>query len=411
VSTAPLQSLLLAGGSSATPDPDAPPQELSGWAPGSAQQIRNVAAKLQPASPDVENAASDLARASHAQALEWIAQGRSPVLPDGSLDPQFVEEVVQCEPQAAAVLSQEQAALPPEQRLTVGEAAALGVTTERTLPSRQVRQGFARAVKAVGVSGGLDTALQQELGADTQHTFGPRAAQAQAVVGQMQDAGLANEMGRQLVETVGESVEQNPRLTAQQFREGRLERMRQWDSATGDPETTDRIVEGLIGLGAAPQVSLREIPRPAEPRPAMPSSPAAATLPQAADWETPPATAADLAGPQPLPPTSRMAAEPAVHTQEVLTGSIPGADTTVAAPGEAYDPALFARLRTWRQEAARQAGQKAFYVFPDATLKRIAAARPQTLEELGALKGVGPRKLEQYGQDVLDTIHRGEETE
>ena len=88
-----------------------------------------------------------------------------------------------------------------------------------------------------------------------------------------------------------------------------------------------------------------------------------------------------------------------------------GADTAVAAPGDVYDPALFARLRAWRQGAARQAGQKAFYVFPDATLKRIAAARPQTLEDLGAIKGVGPRKLEQYGQDVLDTISRGEETE
>ena len=457
VSTAPLQALLLAGGSSATPDPDASPQapaeaqpqELSGWAPQSARQIRDAAAKLQPASPDVENAAYDLARAGHAQAVQWTADGRSPVLPDGSLDPQFVEEVVQREPQAATVLSREQASLPPDQRLSVGEAAALGVTTERTLPSRQVRQGFARAVKAVGVSGGLDTALQQELGADTQHTFGPRAAQAQAVVGQMQDARLANEMGRQLVETVGESVEQNPRLTAQQFREGRLERMRQWDAATGDPETTDRIVEGLIGLGATPQVALREIPRPAEPRPAVAIGAASVTVTQAIGLDTPvvdqaarPAdawssepgaasgvtghgslVAVDLPAPEPLPtfgaaeavlPVTYVpdtAAQSAVHTQEVPTGSIPVADTASATPGEAYDPALFARLRAWRQEAARQAGQKAFYVFPDATLKRIAAARPQTLEDLGAIKGVGPRKLEQYGQDVLDTIHRGEETE
>jgi hypothetical protein len=448
MSTAPLQALLLADGSSATPDPDAlpqppadtQPQELSGWAPQSARQIRDAAAKLQPASPDVENAAYDLARAGHAQAVQWTADGRSPVLPDGSLDPQFVEEVVQREPEAATVLSQEQAALPPEQRLSVGEAAALGVTTERTLPPRQVRQGFAHAVKAAGTDGNLDSALRAELGAGTEHVFGPHAGRAQAVVRQMQDAGLASEMGRQLVETVGESVEQNPRLTAQQFPEGRLERMRQWDAATGDPETTDRIVEGLIGLGAAPQVTLREIPRSAEPRPPMPGrSPRTegpgttepdtalveeALRPAADDWAPLPGAApADLPGPVPLPTLDAAghvppfagapgtAAEPAVHTQEVPTGSIPGTDTASAIPGEAYDPVLFARLRAWRQEAARQAGQKAFHVFPDATLKRIAAARPQTLEDLGAIKGVGPRKIEQYGQDVLDTIHRGEETE
>jgi superfamily II DNA helicase RecQ len=77
--------------------------------------------------------------------------------------------------------------------------------------------------------------------------------------------------------------------------------------------------------------------------------------------------------------------------------------TRPASPTETqYDPDLFERLRTWRLETAQQAGQKAFYVFPDATLQRIAAARPQTLEDLQSVKGVGPKKLEQYGQSVLD---------
>ncbi len=88
-------------------------------------------------------------------------EGRSPVLPDGSLDPQFVEEVVQRQPEAATVLTAEQASLPADQRLSVGEASALGVTTERIIPPRQVRQGFARAVKAVGAEGDLGPALQE----------------------------------------------------------------------------------------------------------------------------------------------------------------------------------------------------------------------------------------------------------
>jgi superfamily II DNA helicase RecQ len=84
--------------------------------------------------------------------------------------------------------------------------------------------------------------------------------------------------------------------------------------------------------------------------------------------------------------------------------------TRPASPTETqYDPVLFEQLRSWRLAAAQQEGQKAFYVFPDATLERIAAARPQTLEELETVKGVGPKKLQQYGQAVLDiTREEGE---
>lgn len=353
--------------------------DLSGWAPTSAQQIRQASAKLAPASPDAENAAFDLARAAHEQAVQWEQDGRPPVLPDGSLDPQFVEEVVQQAPDAAAVLVAEQAAahVPPEERLSIGEAVALGVTTQHTLPARQVRQGLARAVKTVGRDGDLDTALQDELGVGSEAVFGQRAQQAEEVVHQMQGAGLANELGRQLVETVGESLERNPRLTVQQFREGgspaRLARMRQWDRATGDPEVTDRIVDGLIGLGALPEATVKEIPMP----------PAPSLAPSVVSTE---------------PETTAPAAQPAEASATPTSPTV-----------EQYDSGLFERLRAWRLEAAQQQGQKAFYVFPDATLQRIAAARPQSLDDLQAVKGVGPKKLEQYGQAVLDITRQGAE--
>ena len=76
-----------------------------------------------------------------------------------------------------------------------------------------------------------------------------------------------------------------------------------------------------------------------------------------------------------------------------------------------YDPALFERLRSWRLATAQQEGQKAFYVFPNATLERVAAAQPQTLEDLEAVKGVGPKKLQQYGQAVLDITRQEGEVE
>lgn len=370
-SAAPLQSLLLGDGGA----------DLAGWSAGSRQQIRQAASKLEHASPAVENAAFDLAAAGHKQAQAWAEAGRSPIQADGYLDPQFVEEVVQQEPEPAATLAAEQAAahVPEDERLSIGEAVALGVTTQRTLPASQVRRGFARAVKAAGRDGDLDTALQGELGIDSQAAFGGRAEQAREVAAQMQGAGLGNELGRQLVETVGEGLERNPRLSVQQFREGRLGRMRQWDRATGDPETTDRVVEGLIGLGSMQETTVHEVPRP----PAPPSQPAIASTEAEAATQAAPSSAESSPSAAPVPtPAPAAATEPAAEDQ--------------------YDPAVFEQLREWRVQAARQEGKKTFYVFPDSTLKHIAAARPQTMDELGAVKGVGPKKLAQYGPALLD---------
>jgi ATP-dependent DNA helicase UvrD/PcrA len=68
------------------------------------------------------------------------------------------------------------------------------------------------------------------------------------------------------------------------------------------------------------------------------------------------------------------------------------------------DSGLFEALRDWRRERARQDGVPAYVVFHDATLRDIAAASPRTLRELGRISGIGPTKLERYGDDVLRVI-------
>jgi ATP-dependent DNA helicase RecQ len=74
-------------------------------------------------------------------------------------------------------------------------------------------------------------------------------------------------------------------------------------------------------------------------------------------------------------------------------------------PGDGdVDADLFERLRAWRRERARSDGVPAYVVFPDATLREIAAVRPASVGELTAVKGVGPAKLERYAADVLDLV-------
>ena len=64
------------------------------------------------------------------------------------------------------------------------------------------------------------------------------------------------------------------------------------------------------------------------------------------------------------------------------------------------DP-LFEALRDLRREIAREAGVPPYVVFHDATLREMASARPATLSALGALPGVGTKKLETYGPRFL----------
>ncbi|MFE7859320.1 ATP-dependent DNA helicase UvrD2 [Streptomyces sp. NPDC057403] len=65
------------------------------------------------------------------------------------------------------------------------------------------------------------------------------------------------------------------------------------------------------------------------------------------------------------------------------------------------DEGLYERLREWRADQARRSGQPAFCVFTDKTLVAIAEAVPDDEYELARIPGVGQRKLNRYGSDVL----------
>jgi len=65
---------------------------------------------------------------------------------------------------------------------------------------------------------------------------------------------------------------------------------------------------------------------------------------------------------------------------------------------------VFAALREWRLQRAKADGVPAYVVFHDRTLGEIAERSPRTLDELAGISGVGPTKLDRYGQDVLSAL-------
>ncbi len=71
-------------------------------------------------------------------------------------------------------------------------------------------------------------------------------------------------------------------------------------------------------------------------------------------------------------------------------------------PAEARD--LFERLRAWRVAAARRHGVPAYVIFHDSTLKEIARMRPSSLDGLRGISGVGARKLEAYGSEIVGLV-------
>jgi len=78
-----------------------------------------------------------------------------------------------------------------------------------------------------------------------------------------------------------------------------------------------------------------------------------------------------------------------------------GSKAPAALALDAPATARFDNLRAWRAEVAREHNLPAYIVFHDATLAEMARQQPTTLDELSGISGVGSKKLEAYGEDLL----------
>jgi ATP-dependent DNA helicase RecQ len=65
---------------------------------------------------------------------------------------------------------------------------------------------------------------------------------------------------------------------------------------------------------------------------------------------------------------------------------------------------LYERLRWWRVETARSHNVPAYVIFHDATLREIARAMPMSLDDMRNVSGVGEKKLETYGEQIIALV-------
>ncbi|MFT6589337.1 MAG: ATP-dependent DNA helicase RecQ [Rhodoferax sp.] len=68
--------------------------------------------------------------------------------------------------------------------------------------------------------------------------------------------------------------------------------------------------------------------------------------------------------------------------------------------------ARFSALKAWRATVAKEHNLPAYVIFHDATLAAIAECAPQSLADLQGLSGMGAKKLEAYGHEVLRVVEQ-----
>ena len=111
-----------------------------------------------------------------------------------------------------------------------------------------------------------------------------------------------------------------------------------------------------------------------------------------------------LKGEVPVQLRESVSAAPAKRARtRKTTGSAPPAAAANLGPDAQV---RFINLKAWRAEVAREHNLPAYVIFHDATLAAIAERCPATLEDLQGISGMGAKKLEAYGAEVLRVVDR-----
>ena len=68
------------------------------------------------------------------------------------------------------------------------------------------------------------------------------------------------------------------------------------------------------------------------------------------------------------------------------------------------DAAVYDALRAWRNARAQEEGKPAYALFTNRQLAELARRRPTSVSAIGAVRGIGPSRVDRYGEDVLTVI-------
>ncbi len=96
--------------------------------------------------------------------------------------------------------------------------------------------------------------------------------------------------------------------------------------------------------------------------------------------------------------------ETQLHLRKMIKKGSSGRQRSKTPFGKAADTAFWNALRDKRKQLAAEQGIAAYMIFHDATLMEMVDRRPQTLDQLSRISGVGDRKLEAYGDAFLAVI-------
>ncbi|MEY3252890.1 MAG: hypothetical protein RL227_1863, partial [Pseudomonadota bacterium] len=109
-----------------------------------------------------------------------------------------------------------------------------------------------------------------------------------------------------------------------------------------------------------------------------------------------------------VPVSLRQPAEPSPGRSRRERGSTKASRGSKPPPLPLDDAATerFLRLKAWRAEVAREHNLPAYVVFHDAALAEMAREQPASLAALGAISGVGAKKLEAYGAEILRLLEQ-----
>jgi ATP-dependent DNA helicase RecQ len=84
--------------------------------------------------------------------------------------------------------------------------------------------------------------------------------------------------------------------------------------------------------------------------------------------------------------------------------SLKGSQTSVSEVMAPADEELFQQLREWRAKRAKESSLPAYIVFNDSTLREIALRRPTAIDDLLQITGIGEKKRDSYGEDVVGVV-------